>query len=52
MEWIPLLLMVAAGVILLITSAYIVNICEKEDEEDVNSEERHFARAKRKTAKD
>lgn len=31
-EWIPILMLVAAGVILLITSAVIVNYCEKEDE--------------------
>lgn len=34
MEWIPFLLFVAAGVILLITSAVIVNYCEKEDEKE------------------
>lgn len=34
MEWIPFLLFVAAGAILLITSAAIVNYCEKEDEKE------------------
>lgn len=33
-KWIPFLLFVAAGVILLITSATIVNYYEKEDEKE------------------
>ena len=34
MEWLPFVLFVIAGVILLVTSAVIVNYCEKEEAEE------------------